>query len=197
MIRINEAVIVEGKYDKIKLKSLIDATVIETHGFSIFKDKSKLALIRRLAKTRGILIITDSDAAGFKIRHYLCGALPQNQVKNAYIPDIYGKEPRKQAPGKEGKLGLEGIPAKAVMDALEKAGVLCETAQAPRRKISKTDLFEDMLCGTADCTQRRARLLSNLNLPERLSSNGLLEVLNAMFSYEEYKKAVAELERNE
>lgn len=193
MIRIKETVIVEGKYDKIKLASLIDAVIIETNGFSIFKDREKLSLIRRMAEKNGVLIITDSDAAGFKIRHYLSGALPQDRVRHVYIPDIFGKEPRKNAPSKEGKLGVEGIPASAVMKSLERAGVLCEEAGQPRRRVEKADLFEDGLSGGEGSAERRRRLLQELDLPARLSSNGLLQVINSIYSFEEYKAAVARL----
>lgn len=195
MIHINETVIVEGKYDKIKLASIIDAVIIETNGFSIFNHPEKLKLIRRLADKNGVLIITDSDAAGFKIRHYLGGALPQDKVKHAYIPDIFGKEPRKNAPSKEGKLGVEGMPVEAVTLALRRAGVLCETKDEPRRLVTKADLFEDGLSGGESSVKRRRQLMASLDLPQRLSSNGLLQVINAMFTYEEYKEAVSELDR--
>jgi len=194
MIHINETVIVEGKYDKIKLASLIDAVIIETNGFSIFNDREKLKLIRRLADKNGVLIITDSDAAGFKIRHYLGGALPRDKVKHAYIPDIFGKEPRKDAPSKEGKLGVEGIPADAVMRSLERAGVLYETADAPQTLITKADFYEDGLSGGKGSAARRQKLLALLDLPSRLSANGLLRVINAMMTFDEYKDAVAKLD---
>lgn len=194
MIKVKETVIVEGKYDKIKLASIIDAVIIETNGFSIFNDREKLKLIRRLAEKNGVLIITDSDAAGFKIRHFLGGALPLEQVKHAYIPDIFGKERRKNAPSKEGKLGVEGIPADAVLQSLARAGVLCEEAREPRRLVTKMDLFEDGLSGGEGSAGRRRQLLTQLDLPQRLSSNGLLQVLQAMLTYEEYKAAVAKLD---
>lgn len=194
MIHINETVIVEGKYDKIKLASLIDAVIIETNGFSIFNDREKLALIRKLADKTGVLIITDSDAAGFKIRHFLGGALPTSKVKHAYIPDIFGKESRKATPSKEGKLGVEGIPADVVMSCLERAGVLYEAAEVPKKRITKSDLFDDKLSGGEGSAARRQKLLQKLDLPERLSANGLLQVLNAVLSYDEYKKAAGELE---
>lgn len=196
MIHVNETVIVEGKYDKIKLASLIDAVIIETGGFSIFNDRERLALIRRMAERTGVLIITDSDAAGFKIRHFLGGALPKGSVKHAYIPDILGKEPRKAAPSKEGKLGVEGVPAQVVMESLARAGVLCEEAPSARR-VTKTDFYEDGLSGGEGSAQRRARLLRLLGLPARLSSNGLLQVLGAMMTYDEYKRAVARLRAEE
>lgn len=192
MIHIHEAVIVEGKYDKIKLSSLIDAVIIETDGFAIFKDTEKLALIRRLAKQRGVLIVTDSDAAGFKIRGFLNGALPAEQVKHAYMPDIFGKEKRKTAPSKEGKLGVEGIPPAVILQSLERAGVLTEETETPRRCVTKADLFADGLSGGAQSAEKRRALLRKLRLPQRLSANGLLEVLNAMYTYEEYKQAVSE-----
>ncbi|MFT9077171.1 toprim domain-containing protein [Ethanoligenens sp.] len=192
MIHIREAVIVEGKYDKIKLSSLIDAVIIETDGFAIFKNAEKLALIRRLAEKRGVLIITDSDAAGFKIRGFLNGALPPGQVKHAYMPDIFGKERRKVLPSKEGKLGVEGIPPAAIMESLARAGVLAEQAEVPRRRVTKADLFADGLSGGEQSAVKRRAFLKKLRLPQRLSANGLLDVLNAMYSYEEYKQAVAE-----
>ncbi|HEX2937611.1 MAG TPA: DUF4093 domain-containing protein [Ruminiclostridium sp.] len=195
MLHIKETVIVEGKYDKIKLSSLIDAVIIETNGFSIFKDKEKLDLIRRLAEKSGVLIITDSDAAGFKIRHYLNGALPKDKVKHAYIPDILGKEPRKSAPSKEGKLGVEGIPPDAVIKSLERAGVLFEETDnhSEKRLVTKADLFEDGLTGGEDSVGKRKKLLSALNLPQRLSTNGLIDVINTVYSFEEYKEAVKNL----
>jgi ribonuclease M5 len=194
LIHIKETVVVEGKYDKIKLSSLIDAVIIETNGFSIFNDHEKLNLIRRLADKNGVLIITDSDAAGFKIRHFLGGALPQDKVKHAYIPDIFGKEPRKNAPSKEGKLGVEGVPAEAVMQSLERAGVLYETANKPRRLVTKADFYEDGLSGGEGSLARRQAMLAMLELPQRLSANGLLQVINAMLTYEEYKEAVKKLD---
>lgn len=195
MIHIKQTVIVEGKYDKIKLASLIDAVIIETNGFSIFNDREKLELIRKLADKNGVLIITDSDAAGFKIRHYLNGALPKDKVKHAYIPDIFGKEPRKSAPSKEGKLGVEGIPAEIVMKSLERAGVLFEeNKEPPRRLITKADFVEDGLSGGKDSAARRRKLLELLGLPSRLSANGLLQVINAMMTYDEYKEAVRKLD---
>ncbi len=193
MIHINETVIVEGKYDKIKLASLIDAVIIETNGFSIFKDREKLELIRKLAQKNGVLIITDSDAAGFKIRHFLGGALPKDKVKHAYIPDILGKESRKAAPSKEGKLGVEGIPADEVMLSLERAGVLCEQAENSRRLITKVDFYDAGLSGGEGSSEKRKKLLKKLDLPERLSANGLLQVLNAMLTFDEFKKTVKEL----
>lgn len=190
MIHIKETVIVEGKYDKIKLSSILDAVILETGGFSIFNDRERLELIRRMAEKTGVLILTDSDAAGFKIRHFLGGALPKGTVRHAYIPDLYGKEPRKTQASKEGKLGVEGMPKEAILGALERAGVLCEQPPEPVRRITKTDFYEDGLSGGADSRVLRAKLLARLSLPERLSPNAMLEVLNAMVTFDEYRALV-------
>ncbi|HIT54525.1 MAG TPA: DUF4093 domain-containing protein [Candidatus Fimivicinus intestinavium] len=190
MIRIRQAVIVEGKYDKIKLSSLLDTVIIPTDGFGIFKNKEKMNLIRRLAQTRGIVILTDSDAAGFKIRSYIGGSLPPEHVIHAYIPDIIGKERRKSAPSQEGKLGVEGMPARILMECLERAGVTCEETAEPGRRITKSDLYEDGLSGRPNSLMLRKRLLAQLQLPERLSANALVQVLNLFMTYEEYKQAV-------
>ena len=194
MIRIQQAVIVEGKYDKIKLSSVLDALIIETDGFSIFKNKEKQQLIRRLAEKRGILILTDSDSAGFKIRSFIGGSVPPEQVRHAYIPDIFGKEKRKAEPSREGKLGVEGVPTEVLLRALEKAGVLYETEKAPSRAITYTDLYEDGLSGKPDSRAKLSLLLRYFALPERLSKNALLQVLNTFATYEEYKRAVAAIE---
>ena len=191
MIRIEPAVIVEGRYDKIKLSSVLDALIIETNGFSIFRDTEKQALIRRLAEKRGILILTDSDAAGFKIRAFLGGSVPQDRVKHAYIPDLFGKERRKEAPSKEGKLGVEGVPTEVILTALEKAGVLAEPRETLSRQITNADLYADGFSGRPDSKARRSALLRYFALPERLSKNALLDVLNTFATYEEYKAAAA------
>lgn len=193
MIHLNEAVIVEGKYDKIKLSSILDAVIIETGGFSIFSDRERLEMIRKLAMTKGIIIMTDSDGAGFKIRSYLRGSLPKDRVKHVYMPDILGKEPRKAAPSKEGKLGVEGISTQIIMDCLQRAGVLFDETNHAADRITKLDLYEDGLAGGPNSASIRRKLLEQLGLPERLSSNMLVDVLNAMMSYEEYKQAVDEL----
>lgn len=193
MIHLNEAVIVEGKYDKIKLESILDAVIIETRGFSIFKDREQLELIRKLAVRKGIVIITDSDRAGFQIRNFLRGALPQGTVRNVYMPDIFGKEHRKSVPSKEGKLGVEGIPKEVILQSLQKAGILFDEADSPAHRITKTDLYEDGLTGGVNSAERRQCLLARLDLPGRLATNALLEILNAMLSYEEYQNIVREL----
>lgn len=191
MIKIKQAVIVEGRYDKIKLSSLIDALIIETDGFGIFKDKEKRRLIRRLADERGILILTDSDSAGFKIRNYLGGSLPEDKVFHAYIPDIFGKEKRKTEPSKEGKLGVEGVGSDIIFEALKKSGIDLEESEKtePGRMITNVDLFECGLSGTSDCKERKERLLKYLALPARLSTKSLVKVLNTFMTYEEFISA--------
>lgn len=186
MIKVKEAIIVEGKYDKIKLTSIIDGLIIETNGFQIFKDKDQMQLIRRLADTRGILVLTDSDGAGFVIRNYLSGAIPPDKIKHAYIPDILGKEKRKEKASKEGKLGVEGVPAQVIVDALKRAGVTCETEETCGRKITKADLYLFGLSGNENSAEKRQLLLKELSLPAHLSVNALVGVLNSIMSYEEF-----------
>ncbi len=190
MIKLDRVIIVEGKYDKIKLSSIFDAAIIATDGFAIFKDKEKMDMIRILAKKKGLLVLTDSDSAGFKIRSYIRGCIPKEQVVHAYIPDLFGKEKRKKEPSKEGKLGVEGVPVQVILDALNKAGVQFSNTELPIRKITKTDLYEAGLSGTSDSRRNRLSFLKFLELPERISSNALLEVLNSMMDYEEYKQTI-------
>lgn len=190
MIKLDRVIIVEGKYDKIKLSSIFDATIIVTDGFAIFKDKEKMAMIRILAEKKGLLVLTDSDSAGFKIRSYIRGCIPKEQVIHAYIPDLFGKEKRKAEPSKEGKLGVEGVPVQVVLDALSKAGIHFSNINTPGKKITKADMYEDGLSGTADSRTNRLSFLKFLELPERLPPNSLLEVLNSMMDYEEYKRLI-------
>ena len=195
MIKTDRVVIVEGKYDKIKLASILDAVIIETDGFAIFNDKEKQKLIRRLAKTKGLLILTDSDSAGFKIRSFIGGMVPQEEIKHSYIPDIFGKEKLKTESSKEGKLGVEGVPKEKIIEALQKAGVTAEeTSETERRLVTKTDLYEDGLSGRADSATKRKAFLKSLDLPELLSANKLLPIINTFLTYDEYKKAVLDLE---
>lgn len=192
MIKTDKIVIVEGKYDKIKLSSLIDAVIIETEGFGIFKDKEKQKLIRKLAKEKGLLVITDSDSAGFKIRSFISSIVPNEYITNAYVPDVLGKEKRKTEASKEGKLGVEGVPSKLILEALRKAGVSCdETENKDRREITLADLYSDGLSGSADSSNKRKKLLKYLELPERMSTKSLLEIMNIFLSYDEYKSAVS------
>ncbi len=191
MIKVKEAVIVEGKYDKIKLSSIIDGLIIETGGFRIFKDKEQMKLIRQLADSRGILVLTDSDSAGFLIRNYLTGSIPAEKIKHAYIPDILGKEKRKEKVSKEGKLGVEGVPVESIVEALKRAGVTCDCMEEPeRRQITKTDLYLAGLSGGENSAERRRILLKNLDLPEHLAANSLVGVLNSMMTYETFQTTI-------
>lgn len=197
MIHIREAVVVEGKYDKIRLASVVDALVLETHGFGIFKDKEQLNLLRLLAKERGLLILTDSDSAGFVIRSYLNGVIPPEQIKHAYIPEITGREKRKAVSSKEGLLGVEGIDGKVIVDALKRAGATIdgerEQVKPETNPLTKGDLYEAGLSGGADSAARRRHLLSLLGLPKKLSANRLLEVLNTTMSREQFQKTMRDL----
>lgn len=191
MLKINEAVIVEGKYDKIKLSAVLDTVIIETDGFAIFKDKEKQRLIRFLAEKRGIIIMTDSDSAGFKIRSFINGITKSENIKNVYIPDIYGKEKRKTEMSKEGKLGVEGMKTDVIMSALQKAGVFCtENSKKEGREITRTDFFEDGISGRENSSEIRKVLARELQLPEMISSSSLLKIINAYMTYDEYKEAV-------
>lgn len=188
MTRIKEAIVVEGRYDKNTLSQVVDAPIVTLEGFSVFNDKEKLRFLRRLAQERGLIILTDSDGAGFVIRNYLKGSLPREQVKQAYIPDVDGKERRKRAPGKEGKLGVEGMPPEVLVQALERAGATFEDGggAAAGTAITKGDLYELGLSGGPDSGTRRAALLKKLGLPERMTANALLEALNILYSREEF-----------
>ena len=199
MIRVREAIVVEGRYDKNALRQVVDALIIPTDGFGIFHDREKRALLGQLARTRGLILLTDSDGAGFVIRNHLKGVLPKEGVKQAYIPDVYGKERRKRHPGREGKLGVEGMPPVVLLEALLRAGatVLDGAAEqsARTRPITKADFFRDGLTGRPESAKRRAALQARLRLPERLTANALLEVLNALYDYPSYQAAVEELGR--
>ena len=196
MIKVNEAIIVEGKYDKIKLSSIVDGLIIETNGFRIFKDKEKINLLRNLAKKRGILIFTDSDSAGFLIRNYISSIIPKVNIKHAYIPDIYGKEKRKYNYSKEGKLGVEGIPKKIIEKSLKDAGVIfkeTELVKKNKREITKIDLYDYGLSGRDNSSELRKAFLKQLNLPEHLSVNSLVKVLNCSLTYEEFEIEIKKL----
>ncbi|MDD6160575.1 MAG: DUF4093 domain-containing protein [Oscillospiraceae bacterium] len=190
MKRIREAILVEGRYDKNTLSQVVDAVILETSGFGIFKDEQRLALLRRLAEKQGLIVLTDSDGAGFVIRNYIRGAIPPEQVKHAYIPDVYGKERRKRAPGKEGKLGVEGMKPQVLLDALMRAGATVEGEEtaAPRGELTPADLYLLGLTGRPDSAERRARLLKTLDLPGHLSAKALLTVLNALYTGEELEE---------
>ena len=206
VLRIREAIVVEGRYDKNTLSQLVDTVILETSGFGIFKDKERLALFRRLAEERGLIILTDPDGAGFVIRNFLKGSIPPDRVKHAYVPDIMGKERRKRTPGKEGKRGVEGMRPQQLEEALRRAGATfldeAEEGERPRRPITKADLFTLGLSGGPGASEKRRALLQKLALPEHLSPNAMLEVLNALCSYEELatalepKKTFADPEKN-
>ncbi len=190
MIKIEQAVIVEGKYDKIRLSSMIDAVIIETNGFAIFKNKEKQRLIRKLAEKRGILILTDSDSAGFKIRSFISGTVPAKDIIHAYIPDIFGKEKRKTEPSKEGKIGVEGVSNKVIFEALCHAGATCSMTSHETRRITITDLYEFGLSGGVNSKSKKALLLKYLDLPERLSTSSLVQILNVFMEYDDFVNAV-------
>ena len=183
MLKIREAVIVEGRYDKIKLSSIIDAPMIETNGFRVFSDKEKQSLIRKIAETRGILIMTDSDGAGFVIRNFLKGSVDNSKIKNCYIPQIKGKEKRKAK-------GVEGVSDEVIINAIRKSGaeIIGEENNIPERKITKADLFVLGLTGTENSEINRKKILKKLGLPSYLSTNAFLTAINCLYSFEELKE---------
>ncbi len=194
MIKIREAIVVEGRYDKNTLSQIVDAPILETSGFGIMKDKAQLELLRKVANTRGLIVFTDSDGAGFVIRNFLKGAIPSEQLKHAYIPDVYGKEKRKSTPGKEGKLGVEGMRPDVIVDALRKAGATIEgeTESRTAGNITKQDLMELGLSGGKDSSEKRKMLLKKLQLPEHMSSNAMLQALNLLLDLEALRQIVGE-----
>lgn len=185
--RVREVIVVEGRYDRNTLLQAVDAAVVEVGGFALFRDREKVAYLRALAEKRGIILLTDADSAGFVIRNHLKGCLPPERVKQAYIPDVYGKERRKKKPGKEGKLGVEGMTPEVLVDTLRRAGATFEGEDAPRRSsgITKADLLDKGLIGPGSA-EKRARLQEQLGLPARLTANGLLEAMNLLLSREEF-----------
>lgn len=186
MIKLTKPVIVEGKYDIIKLSNLIDGLIIKTDGFGIFKDKEKQKLIRRLAGETGIIVLTDSDSAGFLIRNFLTSSLPADKITHVYIPDVFGKEKRKTEAGKEGKLGVEGMREEILLEAFRKAGVVGETTTEKRRLITNVDLYEYGFSGRPNSQEKRKLLLKKLSLPERLSTSSLVKILNTFVTYEDF-----------
>ena len=190
MKKIREVIVVEGRYDKNTISQVVDAAVVTLGGFAVFNDREKLAFLRRLAEERGLIVLTDSDGAGFVIRNYLKGALPRDRVKQAYIPDIPGKERRKRSPGKEGKLGVEGMKPAVLLEALRRAGATFEDEEAvgERRQdpITKADLYALGLTGGQDSAAKRRALLKQLDLPEHLTPNAMLEALNLLYSREAF-----------
>lgn len=185
MLKISEAVIVEGRYDKIKLSNILDTLIIETNGFGIYKDREKLAFIKKLAEERGIIVLTDSDHSGFQIRNYIASGIPKDRIKHIYIPDIYGKEKRKAAPSKEGKLGVEGMDCELLKRLFEQAQVKVETSENPN-PVTSYDLFDLEFSGAPNAKQNKRKLLKALNLPEFLSTNSLLSYINSSMTRKEF-----------
>lgn len=188
MKTIKEVIVVEGRYDKNTLSQIVDATIVTLGGFAVFNDKEKILLLRRLAEERGLIILTDSDGAGFVIRNYLKGTLPKERVKQAYIPDVYGKERRKRTAGKEGKLGVEGMRPEVILEALRQAGATFVGEETPAGKeknpITKVDLYTWGLTGGEGSSEKRAIILKALALPEHLNTNSMLEMLNLLYDKE-------------
>ena len=198
MLKIKEAIVVEGRYDKNTLSQIVDAPILETSGFGIMKDKQQLKLLRRVAQTRGLIIFTDSDGAGFVIRNFLKGAIEPKYLRHAYIPDIHGKEKRKSAPGKEGKLGVEGMTPQIIADALRKAGatVLGEETKRTAGNITKQDMMELGLSGGQGSSELRKKLMKKLDLPEHMSANALLQAVNLLYTLDELRELTAQLGEN-
>ena len=195
MVKIKEAIVVEGRYDKNTLSQIVDAPILETSGFGIFKYKQQMNLLRRVAETRGLIVFTDSDGAGFVIRTHIKSAIPGKYLKHAYTPDILGKERRKAAPGKEGKLGVEGMSREIILEALRKAGATIEGEESPSlHQITKQDLMALGLSGGPDAGEKRLALLKQLKLPERMSPNAMLQALNLLYTLEELTTIVETLE---
>ena len=197
MVKIKEAILVEGRYDKNTLSQIVDAPILQTNGFGIFKDKQQMDLLRKIAQTRGLIVFTDSDGAGFVIRNHVKSAIEGKYLKHAYIPDIAGKERRKSAPGKEGKLGVEGMRPEVILDALRRCGATIEgESNTVTNQITKQDLMELGLSGGPDSSAKRLELLKKLSLPEHMSANAMLQALNLLYTLDELREAVAQLERN-
>lgn len=194
MLRIDEVIVVEGRYDKNSLSQVVDATIIETSGFGIFNDKQKQKLLRTMAQAKGLVVLTDSDGAGFMIRNFIKSCVDPKLVKHAYIPDVYGKERRKAKASKEGKLGVEGMKPQVLLDCLLRAGVIPGEAEVTetRRPISKADMFSKGLSGKNGSKQLRAKLIKRLDLPEHISADALLDILNAIMSREDFLQLLIE-----
>ena len=194
MVKIKEAILVEGRYDKNTLCQIVDAPILETSGFGIFKDRKQMALLRQVAEKRGLIVFTDSDGAGFVIRNHVKSAIPAKYLKHAYIPDIMGKEKRKAAPGKEGKLGVEGMSREIILEALRRSGATIEGEKcSSSHQITKQDLMDLGLSGSADASQKRLALLKKLNLPEHMSPNAMLQALNLLLTLEELENILQEV----
>lgn len=192
MVKIKEAIVVEGRYDKNTLSQIVDAPILETNGFGIFKDKQQMILLRQVAEKRGLIVFTDADGAGFVIRNHIKSAIPGKYLKHAYTPDILGKERRKAVPGKEGKLGVEGMRPEVIIEALRKAGATFEDGENVKNKeqITKLDMFFLGLSGNPDSKAKRTALLKMLDLPEHMSANALLQALNLLYTKDEVYRLV-------
>lgn len=193
MIKIKQAIIVEGRYDKIRLSTLVDAVIIPTNGFALYKDKETVELIKMLARTTGIVILTDSDSAGFQIRSHLRSVVREGEVINVYIPDVFGKERRKRTPSKQGKLGVEGMTTEVLLEAFRKAGVLADETVRRDDPVTKAELMEYGLIGGENSAEKRVVLQRRLGLPELLSANLLLEIINVTYSREQLFGILEEL----
>ena len=193
MVKIRQAILVEGRYDKNTLSQIVDAPILESSGFGIFKDKKQMDLLRQVAMKRGLIVFTDSDGAGFVIRNHIKSAIDSKYLLHAYIPDIPGKEKRKSAPGKEGKLGVEGMTPEVILEALRRSGATFEGAEATtHRGITKQDMMELGLSGGPESKIKRQALLKKLNLPEHMSSNALLQALNLLYDLQQLKSLLGE-----
>ena len=193
MVKIREAIVVEGRYDKNTLSQVVDAPILETAGFGIFKDRQQMALLRRVAEKRGLIVLTDSDGAGFVIRNHIKSAIPGKYLKHAYIPDIPGKERRKSAPGREGKLGVEGMTPEVILAALRNAGATVEGEETTSTGgITKQDLMALGLSGGSNAGEKRKALLKKLTLPEHMSANAMLQALNLLYTREELEQMLNE-----
>lgn len=197
MVKIQEAIVVEGRYDKNTLSQIVDAPILETNGFGIFKDHEKMQLLRTIAERRGLIVFTDSDGAGFLIRNRLKSAIPGKYLKHAYIPDIYGKEKRKASPGKEGKLGVEGMKRDVILHALLSSGATVDDKpHNSGSEITKQDFAELGLAGGKDSSAKRLALQRQLRLPEHMSANALLQAVNLLYSIDEFSALVKAMEKD-
>ena len=195
MVKIREAILVEGRYDKNTLSQIVDAPIFETSGFGIFKDKAQMDLLRKVAQLRGLIVFTDSDGAGFVIRNHIKSGIDNSYLKHAYIPDVMGKERRKHSPGKEGKLGVEGMPAEVILQALARAGATFEENQnSVSQEITKQDMVLLGLSGGKESASLRLKLQKKLDLPAHMSANALLQALNILCSIDQLREMVKSLE---
>ena len=195
MVKLREAIVVEGRYDKNTLSQIVDATIFETNGFGIFKDKARMALLRQVAEKRGLIVFTDPDVAGFLIRNHIKSAIDARYLKHAYIPDVLGKERRKASPGKEGKLGVEGMKADVILDSLKRAGATFEDEAAVSfGGITKQDLVDLGLSGGADSSRKRKMLMQKLGFPEHMSANAMLQALNLLYTLDELEQILQSAE---